>query len=154
MAISKDIFSYVLQKTSVLIIGDFCSKNRVAQAIASQQRVDPEVIFPPESFCSIAQGDYHTNCKTLHYVIYCGTDLTTILFHSSLAKKAPKSCKLNWMVQLWKLVSSIFSHLMTSLACCINRKVPCLLSYTGILSLFAMGNFIGLNHMLRQLAPL
>ncbi|XVF70901.1 hypothetical protein PTKIN_Ptkin11bG0199500 [Pterospermum kingtungense] len=36
-------------------IPSWASKNRVAQAVASQQKVDPEVIFPPESFCSIAQ---------------------------------------------------------------------------------------------------
>ncbi|XVE50850.1 hypothetical protein DITRI_Ditri01bG0197000 [Diplodiscus trichospermus] len=36
-------------------IPSWASKNRVAVVVASQQNVDPEVIFPPESFCSIAQ---------------------------------------------------------------------------------------------------
>ncbi|XP_017616770.1 uncharacterized protein LOC108461440 isoform X2 [Gossypium arboreum] len=31
------------------------SKNHVAWAIISQQKLDPEAIFPPESFCSISQ---------------------------------------------------------------------------------------------------
>ncbi|XVF33868.1 hypothetical protein REPUB_Repub18cG0008700 [Reevesia pubescens] len=50
-------------------IPSWASKNRVSLVVASQQKVDPEVIFPPESFCSIAQGDYHTNCKILYYVV-------------------------------------------------------------------------------------
>ncbi|XWS27715.1 hypothetical protein CRYUN_Cryun25bG0004700 [Craigia yunnanensis] len=54
--------------------------SKIREVIASQQKVDPEVIFPPESFCSIAQ---------------------VILFHSSLTKKAPaKSYELNWMVRV------------------------------------------------------
>ncbi|XP_022716590.1 LOW QUALITY PROTEIN: uncharacterized protein LOC111275501 [Durio zibethinus] len=36
-------------------IPSWASKNRVALVVASQQNVDPEEIFPPESFCSIAQ---------------------------------------------------------------------------------------------------
>lgn len=33
----------------------WASKNHVAWAVISQQKVDPEAIFPPESFCSISQ---------------------------------------------------------------------------------------------------
>ncbi|GMJ11572.1 hypothetical protein HRI_004826300 [Hibiscus trionum] len=38
-------------------VPSWASKNRVALAIVSQQNVNPEAIFPPESFCSISQGD-------------------------------------------------------------------------------------------------
>ncbi|RVW50184.1 hypothetical protein CK203_088038 [Vitis vinifera] len=31
----------------------FCSKNYLVIAVSSQQKVDPNMIFPPESFCSI-----------------------------------------------------------------------------------------------------
>ncbi|XWS11362.1 hypothetical protein CRYUN_Cryun38cG0077500 [Craigia yunnanensis] len=79
-------------------IPSWASKNRVALVVASQQKVDPEVIFPPESFCSIAQGDIVQTVKSITMLFSVG--LTIILFHSSLAKKAPaKSCELNWMVQ-------------------------------------------------------
>ncbi|KAE8733525.1 Nicotinate/nicotinamide mononucleotide adenyltransferase isoform 1 [Hibiscus syriacus] len=36
-------------------VPSWASKNRVALAIVSQQNVNPEAIFPPESFCSISQ---------------------------------------------------------------------------------------------------
>ncbi|KAL6976180.1 hypothetical protein U1Q18_024970, partial [Sarracenia purpurea var. burkii] len=34
-------------------IPSWASKNSVAAAISSQQKVDPDIIFPPESFCSM-----------------------------------------------------------------------------------------------------
>ncbi|MFQ6652186.1 hypothetical protein Gotur_024172 [Gossypium turneri] len=49
-------------------VPSWASKNRVALVVASQQRLDPEVIFPPGSFCSISE---------------------VVLLNSSLAKKAP-----------------------------------------------------------------
>ncbi|KAI6688709.1 hypothetical protein NL676_025537 [Syzygium grande] len=36
-------------------VPSWASKSRMAQAISSQQRVDPDVIFPPDSFCSISE---------------------------------------------------------------------------------------------------
>ncbi|PPD95043.1 hypothetical protein GOBAR_DD07917 [Gossypium barbadense] len=36
-------------------VPSWASKNRVALVVASQQRLDPEVIFPPGSFCSISE---------------------------------------------------------------------------------------------------
>ncbi|KAG6689987.1 hypothetical protein I3842_11G201100 [Carya illinoinensis] len=36
-------------------IPSWASKHRVAQVVSSQQRVDPEAIFPPESFSNIAE---------------------------------------------------------------------------------------------------
>jgi hypothetical protein len=39
----------------------FCSKHSVAQVVSSQQRVNPEAIFPPESFCNIAEGNIFFN---------------------------------------------------------------------------------------------
>ncbi|XP_017980259.1 PREDICTED: uncharacterized protein LOC18593279 isoform X1 [Theobroma cacao] len=36
-------------------IPSWASKNRVALVVTSQQKLDPEVIFPPKSFCSIAE---------------------------------------------------------------------------------------------------
>ncbi|KAF8031719.1 hypothetical protein BT93_D0822 [Corymbia citriodora subsp. variegata] len=36
-------------------VPSWASKSRMALAISSQQRVDPDVIFPPDSFCSISE---------------------------------------------------------------------------------------------------
>lgn len=34
----------------------FCSKNSVALVLSSQTKVDPDIIFPRESFCNIDEG--------------------------------------------------------------------------------------------------
>ncbi|XP_022735221.1 uncharacterized protein LOC111288554 [Durio zibethinus] len=46
-------------------IPSWASKNHVALVVTSQQKVDPEIIFPPESFLSIAQGDIVQTVKSI-----------------------------------------------------------------------------------------
>ncbi|KAK8519819.1 hypothetical protein V6N13_031697 [Hibiscus sabdariffa] len=55
-------------------VPSWASKNRVALAIVSQQNVNSEAIFPPESFCSISQGDCLYQLKTVYYVVCCWTN--------------------------------------------------------------------------------
>lgn len=55
-----------------------CSKNRIALAISSQHRVDPDLILPPDSFCSIDEGDSREN------VCVCVLDVCTLRGHWSV----------------------------------------------------------------------
>ncbi|KAF5949563.1 hypothetical protein HYC85_011556 [Camellia sinensis] len=40
-------------------VPSWASKNSVALVLSSQQKVDPYIIFPPESFCSIDEGNLY-----------------------------------------------------------------------------------------------
>ncbi|KAI8009716.1 hypothetical protein LOK49_LG06G00320 [Camellia lanceoleosa] len=46
-------------------VPSWASKNSVALVLSSQQKVDPYIIFPPESFCSIDEGEIQWGRRSL-----------------------------------------------------------------------------------------